>query len=227
MERGKMVESLLLGVEALTFLEEEGFPVLKSLLARNEDDAANKAVEIGFPVTLKISSPDVIHKTETGGIRVLLKDETEVRQAFKELVGNFTSSYPEKKLDGVIIQKQGNGLEVIVGMLKDPQFGPVLMFGLGGVFVEVMKDVAFRLIPIEASDAKDMMEELKGYGALKNPRSGPIDLMAAENFLFQLSAFITKHPEVREMDVNPLFISSPGTGVQICDARIKRYKKTG
>ncbi|MBP1746293.1 MAG: acetyl-CoA synthetase (NDP-forming) beta subunit [Deltaproteobacteria bacterium] len=204
-----MVESLLLGVEALTFLEEEGFPVLKSLLARNEDDAANKAVEIGFPVTLKISSPDVIHKTETGGIRVLLKDETEVRQAFKELVGNFTSSYPEKKLDGVIIQKQGNGLEVIVGMLKDPQFGPVLMFGLGGVFVEVMKDVAFRLIPIEASD------------------SGPIDLMAAENFLFQLSAFIAKHPEVREMDVNPLFISSPGTGVQICDARIKRYKKTG
>jgi succinyl-CoA synthetase beta subunit len=220
-----MMESLLLGVEALTFLEEEGFPVLKSLLARNEDDAANKAVEIGFPVTLKISSPDVIHKTETGGIRVSLRDETEVRAAFKELVGTFTSSYPEKRLDGVIVQKQGSGLEVIVGMLRDPQFGPVLMFGLGGVFVEVMKDVAFRLIPIEASDAKDMMEELKGYRALKNPRSGPIDLPAVESFLFQLSTFITKHPEVREMDLNPLFISSLGAGVQICDARIKESRE--
>jgi succinyl-CoA synthetase beta subunit len=226
MERDKIVESLLLGVEALTFLEDEGFPVLKSLLARNEDDAAYTATDISFPVTLKISSPDVIHKTETSGIRVSLKDETEVRRAFKELVGNFTSSYPEKKLDGVIVQRQGSGLEVIVGMLMDPQFGPVLMFGLGGVFVEAMNDVVFRLIPIEASDAKDMMEELKGYGALKNPRSGPVDLTAVENFLFQFSTFITKHPEVREMDINPLFISSPGAGVKICDARIKRRKKT-
>jgi hypothetical protein len=168
----------------------------------------------------------VIHKTETGGIRVSLKDDTEVRQAFKELVGNFISDYPEKKFDGVIIQKQGNGLEVIVGMLRDPQFGPVLMFGLGGVFVEVMKDVAFRLIPIETTDAKDMMEELKGYRALKNPRSGPIDLPAAESFLFQLSMFISKHPEVREMDLNPLFVLSPGAGVKICDARIKVFRES-
>jgi succinyl-CoA synthetase beta subunit len=220
------MESMLLGVEALTFLEEQGFPALKSLLARTEDEAVNRASEIGLPVTLKISSPDVIHKTETGGIRVSLKDDAEVRQAFKELVGSFISDYPEKKIDGVIIQKQGNGLEVIVGMLRDPQFGPVLMFGLGGVFVEVMKDVTFRLIPIEASDAKDMMEELKGYRALKNPRSGPIDLPAAERFLFQLSMFITKHPEIREMDLNPLFILSPGAGVKICDARIKVFRES-
>jgi len=180
-----MVESLLLGVEALTFLEEEGFPVLKRLVARNEDDAAYKASDIGFPVTLKISSQDVIHKTETGGIRVSLKDETEVRQAYKELVGNFTSSYPEKKLDGVIIQKQGIGLEVIVGMLRDPQFGPVLMFGLGGTFVEAMKDVSFRLIPTELSDVRDMMEELKCYRVFKTPRRGPIDLPAVEHLLFE------------------------------------------
>jgi succinyl-CoA synthetase beta subunit len=213
------MESLLLGVEALSFLQEEGFPVLKSLLAHNEDDAAGKALEIGLPVTLKPSSPDVIHKTETGGIRVSLRDEAEVRQAFREIAATFTTNYPEKRLDGVMVQKQGSGLEVIVGMLRDQQFGPVLMFGLGGVFVEAMKDVTFRLIPIEKADAKDMMEELKGYDVLRNPRSGSIDLPAVENLLMDISTFIAHHPEVQEMDLNPVFVSSHG--VQICDARIK------
>lgn len=213
------MKSLLLGVEALSFLQEEGFPVLKSLLAHNEDDAARKALEIGLPVTLKPSSPDVIHKTETGGIRVSLRDEAEVRQAFREIAATFTTNYPEKRLDGVMVQKQGTGLEVIVGMLKDQQFGPVLMFGLGGVFVEAMKDVTFRLIPIETADAKDMMEELKGYDVLRNPRSGSLDLPAVENLLVDISTFIAHHPEVQEMDLNPVFVSSHG--VQICDARMK------
>jgi succinyl-CoA synthetase beta subunit len=212
------MESLLLGVEALSFLQEEGFPVLKSILAVNEDDAARKALEIGLPVTLKPSSPDVIHKTETGGIRVSLRDEAEVRQGFREIVGTFTSNYPEKRLDGVIVQRQGSGLEVIVGMLRDLQFGPVLMFGLGGIFVEAMKDVTFRLIPIETADAKDMMKELRGYDVLRNPRSGSLDLTAVEKLLLRISTFITHHPEVQEMDLNPVFVSSHG--VQICDARI-------
>ena len=213
------MESLLLGVEALSFLQKEGFPVLKSLLAENEDDAARKALEIGLPVTLKPSSPDVIHKTETGGIRVSLRDEAEVRQAFREIAATFSTNYPEKKLDGVMVQKQGSGLEVIVGMLRDAQFGPVLMFGLGGIFVEAMKDVTFRLIPIEKADAKDMMEELKGYVVLRNPRSGSLDLQAVENLLIGISTFIAHHPEVQEMDLNPVFVSSHG--VQICDARMK------
>jgi succinyl-CoA synthetase beta subunit len=218
------LESLLLGINALTFLEKEGFPLLKSYLAQNEKEAASRSLEIGYPVTLKISSPDMIHKTEARGIRVSLKDEIEVRHAFRELVDSFSSSYPEKWLDGIIVQKQGSGIEVIVGMLKDLQFGPVLMFGLGGVFVEAMKDVSFRLIPINASDAKDMMEELKGYDILRRSRSGPIDLPAIEDFLLQFSRFIVLHPEVKEIDINPLFISSLGSGVQICDARIKVVK---
>lgn len=210
--------SLLLGVEALSFLEKEEFPVLRSLLAKDEDEVANKASEIGLPVTLKVSSPDVIHKTETEGIRVSLKDEAEVVQAFREIVGNFTSGNPGKRLDGIIVQKQGSGLEVIVGMLKDLQFGPVLMFGLGGVFVEAMRDVSFRLVPIETFDAKDMMEELKNYEVLRKPRSGTIDLTAVESFLFRISTFIANHPEILEMDLNPVFVSSHG--VKICDARI-------
>lgn len=213
------MEPLLLGVDALSFLHKEGFPVLKSLLATNEDDAARKALEIGFPVTLKPSSPDVIHKTETGGIRVSLRDEAEVRQAFREIVETFAANCRGKRLDGVMVQQQGGGLEVIVGVLRDQQFGPVLMFGLGGVFVEAMKDVTFRLIPIEKADAKDMMEELRNYSVLKNPRSGVIDLPAVEDLLVNISAFIANHPEIREMDMNPVFVSSHG--VQICDARIK------
>ena len=216
------MESLLLGVEALSFLQKEGFPVLKSLLAHNEDDAAKKALEIGLPVTLKPSSPDVIHKTETGGIRVSLRDEAEVRQAFREIVATFSTNYPEKRLDGAMVQKQGSGLEVIVGMLRDLQFGPVLMFGLGGVFVEAMKDVTFRLIPIEKADAKDMMEELKGYDVLRNPRSGSLDLPAVEKLLVDISTFIAHHQEVQEMDLNPVFVSSHG--VQICDARMKVHR---
>ena len=212
------MESLLLGVEALSFLQKEGFPVLKSLLAEDEDDATRKALEIGLPVTLKLSSPDVVHKTETGGIRVSLRDEAEVRQAFREIVATFSTNYPEKRLDGAMVQRQGSGFEVIVGTLRDQQFGPVLMFGLGGVFVEAMKDVTFRLTPIETADAKDMMEELKGYDVLRNPRSGSLDLPAVENLLMDISTFIAHHPEVQEMDLNPVFVSS--YGVQICDARI-------
>ena len=216
------MESLLLGVEALSFLQEEGFPVLESLLAHNEDDAAKKALEIGLPVTLKPSSSDVIHKTETGGIRVSLRDEAEVRQAFREIVATFSTNYPEKRLDGAMVQRQGSGLEVIVGMLRDLQFGPVLMFGLGGVFVEAMKDVTFRLIPIEKADAKDMMEELKGYDVLRNPRSGSLDIPAVEKLLVDISTFIAHHQEVQEMDLNPVFVSSHG--VQICDARMKVHR---
>lgn len=210
---------MMLSVDAVTFLEKEGFPVLKSLLAASEDEAAVRAEEIGFPVTLKLSSPDVVHKTEAGGIRVSLRDAAEVRQAFREMVGAFTSGNPGKRLDGVMVQEQGSGAEVIVGMLTDPQFGPVLMCGLGGVFVEALQDVSFRLVPIERRDAGDMLEELKGYEALRNPRSGSIDIAAVEDFLLRISTFLNDHPEVREMDLNPVFVSS--RGVRICDARIK------
>ncbi|MDD3846445.1 MAG: acetate--CoA ligase family protein [Syntrophorhabdaceae bacterium] len=210
--------ALILSVDAITFLEEQGFPVLKSCLAKNEDEAADKAGEIGFPVTLKLSSPDVIHKTEASGIRVSLKDETAVREAFREIVGSFASD-TSRRLDGVMVQEQGGGIEVIVGMLSDPQFGPVLMFGLGGIFVEAMKDVSFRLVPLGPSDAKDMLEELKGCEVLKNPRNGSVDLAAIESFLFRISTFLADRPEIREMDLNPVFVSSHG--IRICDARIK------
>jgi hypothetical protein len=215
------MERLLLGVEAFAFLEMEGLPVLKTLLAGDEDEAVRIASSVGFPVALKISSPDVVHKTETGGIKVPLKDEDEVRQAFREIVSAFAADSPEKRFEGVMVQGLGEGFELIVGTLNDPQFGPVLMFGLGGILVEAMNDVSFRLIPLEARDSKEMIEELQGFRVLRNPRKGTIHLPAIESFLLQVSNLVERHPEIQEMDLNPVFVAS--ADLKICDARIKIF----
>jgi acyl-CoA synthetase (NDP forming) len=213
------MEKLLLGVEALKFLEEEGFPVLKAALAVDPDQAASAASRIGFPVALKISSPDVIHKTEVGGVKVCLNREDEVRDAFRGLVHGFASRNPGEKLDGVMVQRMGTGLELIVGSLNDNQFGPVLLFGLGGIFAEAMKDVSFRLIPLDPRDAKEMIGDLRGSKVLTNPRGGAVDLAAIEHLLLKVSRLIAEHREIQEMDLNPVFVSS--RGIDICDARMK------
>ncbi len=213
------MEKLLLGVQALEFLEAEGLKVLESQLAQDEDAAANTAVRTGFPVALKICSPDIIHKTETGGIRTHLKNELEVKEAFRQIVERFRSENPGKRLDGVMVQKLGTGFELIVGMKMDSQFGPVLMFGLGGIFAEAVKDVSFRLVPLEAADAREMIEELRGYEALRKPRSGKVDIGAVEEFLLRLSGLIERREEIREMDLNPVFVRE--SDIRICDARIR------
>ena len=213
------MEKLLLGVEALNFLQKEGFPVLKAALAVDPDQAASVASAIGFPVALKISSPDVIHKTEAAGVRVCLGCEDEVREAFRGLVDGFVLRSPGKILDGVMVQRMGTGLELIVGSLNDKQFGPVLMFGLGGIFAEAMKDVSFRLIPIEPRDAREMIGDLQGSTVLTNPRGETVDLAGIEHFLLKVSRLIEEHKEIQEMDLNPVFVSSGG--IDICDARMK------
>lgn len=213
------MDKLLLGVEAFEFLEKEGFSVLKSVLVHNENEAVQVAATMGFPVSLKISSPRIIHKTEAGGVKVHLTDQSAVVQAFREILEGFESSHPAARPEGIMVQRQGKGFELIVGTLIDPQFGPVIMFGLGGIFAEVMNDVSFRLIPIEATDARAMMKDLRGYEALRKPRGDAIDLQAIEDFLVHVSHCVVRHPEIREMDLNPVFVSSRGT--EICDARIR------
>ena len=213
------MDRLLLGVDAFAFLDKEGIRILESFLARDENEAVSMASGMGFPVALKISSPDVIHKTETGGIRVFLKSEDDVRQAFREITAMFRSDSPEKKLDGVMVQKLGKGFELIVGARKDLQFGHVLMFGMGGIYAEAVKDVSFRLIPVSKRDTREMIEELQCYGILKNPRSGTVDLPSIEDFLLRVSGLIEKHEEIQEMDLNPVFAS--GGDIEVCDARIR------
>ena len=209
----------MLGVEALDFLEREGLPVLTSAFAAEPDQAASAASRIGFPVALKISSPDVIHKTDTGGVKVGLGSEDEVRRASEDITKGFALANPGKRIDGVMVQGMGAGFELIVGTLRDAQFGPVLMFGLGGIFAEAMNDVSFRLIPLEPRDAGEMIKDVQGYRVLKNPRGETIDLPGIEHFLLKVSQLMASHGEIQEMDLNPVFVSS--TGVEICDARLK------
>ena len=210
---------LLLDVEALTFLEKQGFPILKTAIANDAKNAARIASGFGFPVALKISSPDVIHKTEEQGVRLFLNSEDEVQDAFRSLAGRFTSQSPDKRFDGVMVQRMGSGLELIVGSLNDQQFGPVLMFGLGGIFAEAMKDTTFRLIPIQLRDAKEMINDLRAARVLTNPREEAFDLTIIEDLLLRISRLIEEHSEIQEMDLNPVFVSA--RGIEICDARLK------
>jgi acetate---CoA ligase (ADP-forming) subunit beta len=216
------MERMLLGADALSMLEAAGLPVLEYGLARDEDEAARIAAGVGFPVALKISSPGIIHKTEAGGIRLGLRDEKEVRAAFKEIMAGFAERYPEEKADGALVQAGGEGIELITGVMTDPQFGPVLMFGLGGVFVEALADVSFRYLPITAGDARAMIQDLQGYKALANPRAGKVELAGIEEFLVRISRLVEAKPEIVEMDLNPVFVSEKGP--QVCDARIKLGK---
>lgn len=215
------MERLILGIEALRFLEREGLGVLKSNLAQDEEEAVIAAKEIGFPVALKLLSSDIIHKTEVEGVRVDLRNEREVRKAYRGLIETFHSSHPEGELEGVMIQEMGEGTEVIAGALVDPQFGPVIMFGLGGIFVEALRDVSFRIIPIEQKDARDMIREIKGFPILEGIRGKDrgVDLRSLENLLLNISDLIERHPAIVEMDINPAFASPKGYA--ICDARIR------
>ncbi|MGA9347929.1 MAG: acetate--CoA ligase family protein [Anaerolineae bacterium] len=215
------MERLILGVEALRFLEREGLRVLKSSLVQDEEEAVIAAKEIGFPVALKLLSPEVIHKTEAEGVRVDLRNEREVRKAHRRLIETFHTSRPEGELEGVMIQEMGEGTEVIVGALLDPHFGPVIMFGLGGIFVEALRDVSFRIIPIEKKDAQDMIREIKGFPILQGIRGEDrgVDLRSLEDLLLNISNLIERHPTILEMDINPAFACPEGYA--ICDARIR------
>jgi hypothetical protein len=218
-QEGMKMTELLLGIEAFDFLEREGFSVLKSVLVQDEIEAAGVAAAMGFPVALKISSPHAIHKTEVEGVALYLSSQDAVTEGFRQIKRTFGARCPDARPDGIIVQKQGDGLELIIGVLNDQQFGPVLMFGLGGIFAEAMKDVSFRLIPIDIHDAWATMEDLRGYEALKNPRKSSVDLAAIAHFLVRLSNCACNHPEILEVDLNPVFVSSQN--VVICDARIK------
>jgi acyl-CoA synthetase (NDP forming) len=215
------MEKLILGVEALRFLEREGLRVLKSSLAQGEEEAVIAAKEIGFPVALKLLSPEVIHKTDAGGVRVDLRNESEVRDACKRLIKAFHATHPEGELEGVMIQEMGEGMEVIVGTLLDPQFGPAIMFGLGGILVEALRDVSFRIIPIQRKDAQDMIREIKGFPILQGIRGEDrgVNLRSLEDLLLSISDLIERHPTILEMDINPAFAFAKGYA--ICDARIR------
>jgi len=211
---------ILTEVESKDILEEAGIPTARARLATTADEAVAAAREVGFPVALKVASPDITHKSDVGGVKLNLTTPDEVKAAFDEIIAAAKRAQPDAKVDGVSVQKMARpGIEVIMGMSQDAQFGPVLMFGLGGILVEVLKDVSFRLVPITPRDARQMVQEIKGRPLLEGYRGQePADVEALEKLLLRLSDFIEKHPEIAELDLNPIFAYKDGAVA--VDARI-------
>ena len=212
--------SVLSEVEAKALLASAGIPVVEAKLATTADKAASIAGDIGYPVALKIVSEQITHKSDVGGVVLNVEDADAVRAAFSEITKAGKKADAKAQIDGVSVQRMAEpGVEVITGMTMDPQFGPVLMFGLGGVLVEVLKDVAFRVVPITRRDASQMIREIQGFPILEGHRGAePSDIPALEGLLVQLSEFIVAHPDIAELDLNPVF-AYPKGAVAV-DARI-------
>lgn len=206
--------------EAKTICAQYGINVTKFKVAENIDQALKFSEEIGYPVVFKIVSPDIIHKSDVGGVILNIKNEKEAEEAYKRIMENVKKHNPNAKIKGILVQEMAPpGLEVIIGGIKDPQFGHAIMFGLGGVFVEILKDVTFRIVPITIEDAKEMIKEIKGYPLLKGYRGQPpVDEDAIVETLIKTSKLLMDFPEIEQLDLNPIFAYEKG--VKVVDARI-------
>ena len=209
-------------LDGIGILESYGFKVLPTRLATTGDEAAAIAAEMGFPVVMKIVSEQILHKSDAGGVIVGLATAAEVKQAFDTIVTRARGYKPEAEIEGVLVQKMAAaGTEVIMGLNRYPIFGPLLMFGSGGIFVEVFQDVTFRLAPIGRNEARRMVREIKGYKLLQGFRGKPKgDIESIEKCLVSLSNMAMNHPEIVELDINPLLVHAEGQAATAADCRM-------
>jgi acyl-CoA synthetase (NDP forming) len=208
--------------EARAILEAYGFPVPPSRLVKTAEEAVEAAEEMGYPIVLKIASPDILHKTDVGGVRLNLNSPTDVRDAFDLIVYRATRYVPGARVWGCLAQKMmPPGREVLIGMSRDPQFGPLVAFGLGGVYVEALKDVVFRIAPFSREEAAQMIREIRSYPLLEGVRGEPpADHEAMVDALCRVGQLVTDFPEIVELDVNPLMVFEEGRGAVALDMRL-------
>lgn len=211
---------VLTETEAKDMLAKAGINVVETKLAAKKEEAVAISEKMGYPVALKIVSPDVIHKSDSGGVRLNLKSAAEVKTAWDEILQNVKKAYTDANIHGISVQKMArSGVEIIIGVSTDAQFGPVIMFGLGGILVEILKDVSFRIVPLTRRDAAEMIREIKGYPVLEGYRGQEaVNTGVLEDFILKLSDFAQQHPEISEIDLNPIFAYSDGAVA--VDARI-------
>ncbi len=208
--------------EAREVLQAYGIPLPKTILARTAEEAVAAAEAIGYPVVLKIASPDILHKTDIGGVKVNLTSAADVRDAFDLIIYRATRHMPDANIWGCQVQQMiKGGRETIIGVNRDPQFGPLIMFGLGGVYVEAFKDVTFRVAPIDRREAREMIGEIRSYALLRGVRGEkPADMEAIADTLVRVSQLVTDFPEIVELDINPLLAFAAGQGVLGLDMRL-------
>ena len=216
----------LLEEEGYEVLAAYGFPTPKNILVTSEEQCIRAANEIGYPVVLKIASPDIIHKSDAGGVKVGLNNNDEVQRAFRSITENARKYRTDAKIQGILVQEMvQSGKEIILGSKKDPLFGSLIMFGLGGIYVEVLKDVIFRLAPVGQEEAKRMVESIKTVKLLKGVRGEkPSDLQSIIDNLQRLSQLVTEFPEIEEFDMNPLLVFEEGKGACAVDVRMTLSK---
>jgi acyl-CoA synthetase (NDP forming) len=198
-------------------------PILPGGVARTAEAAVTLAEQIGFPVAVKLTSRSILHKTEVGGVQLDLDDPAAVRRAFAQIRERLAARQALDAMDGVVVQPMVScGVELMVGVTHDPLFGPILAFGLGGIHVEILKDVCFRITPLTDRDAAEMVRGIKGYQLLEGYRGHPpADLEAVQDVLLRVSRLVEEVPEIAELDLNPVFALTPGQGCRIVDARIR------
>jgi acetyltransferase len=208
--------------EARAVLEAYGVPLPKAGLAATADEAVQLAEAIGYPVVIKIASPDILHKSDIGGIKLNITSASEVRDAFDLLTYRGRRYMPDATIWGCQVQQMvKGGREVIIGVNRDPQFGPLIMFGLGGIYVEALKDVTFRVAPIDRRQAAEMLGEIRAYKLLRGVRGEkPADQAAIVDTLLRISQLVTDFPEIVELDINPLMVFEQGRGVLGIDMRL-------
>jgi acyl-CoA synthetase (NDP forming) len=211
---------VLTEVEAKEIMQSAGVPVVETILAKTKNEALQLSEQIGFPIVAKIVAPDITHKSDAGGVRMNISDRVQMEQAWDDLMSNAQAAFPNSQIDGVAVQPQApEGTEVIIGGSQDPQFGPIVMFGLGGVFVEILKDVSFRIVPLSDNDASEMITDIKSYKVLEGYRgNAAADTSAIQKALVATSTLLETNPDIAELDLNPVFAYSDG--ILAVDARI-------
>ena len=213
----------LVELKALDVFRHYGFPVVPYELATTAQDAAAAAAKMGFPVVLKISGPKILHKTDVGGVVLNLTTEAEVREAFETMIKSVRDKMgKDVEIWGVLVQKMlPKGKEIILGMTRDPRFGPLLMFGLGGIYTEALRDVSFRLAPLRQEVPPEMIKSIRSYRLLEGVRGEkPSDVESVAEALLRLSQLVTDNPRIKELDINPLIVYARGEGAMVADARI-------
>ena len=210
----------LLEPEAKELIGDFGITTTRHAVTSSVKGAIQAATSIGYPVVLKIVSPDIRHKTDAGGVKVGIKDDEGVGVAYEEIIKNVKKKMPDARIDGILVEEMATpSTEVIVGGLRDPQFGQAMMFGLGGIFVEIYKDVSFRIAPLEEHEALDMIHEIKGVKVLKGFRNTEaLDITAVAQTIIKVSNIMVSLEEIKEIDLNPVIVYPKG--VKAVDARI-------
>ena len=211
-----------LGLESFGILKAYGIPSVKTAFAKTAEEAINAAEEIGYPLVMKIVSPQISHKSDVGGIKLSLQNAAEVRAAYQDMMESIPRKMPDAFLEGVQLQQMlSGGREVIIGMVRDPTFGPMLMFGLGGVYVEILKDVRFAIAPVNEREAREMITGIKTYPLLAGFRGAKSsDIDALVDVILRVSRLVCDFSEIEEFEINPLTVFEEGKGAFAVDVRL-------